>query len=213
LKKKNRSRLYFLFTTAKSYCSNLFTTTEHKIDFENLLKTESILPQQHHKMPINTSLLTPQFFLDRMKKRTQLDFSFPCPFLWEEILEQKQIAEQRDLKTQLMKEIPGYVESPHKLGLVPQLNRILTLEELWEDVVKQAGWQDGDDANLLYMLQEHIRAQLFKDYGFEPIQMCSIFLRGEDLDVAPNTTGEARLDVAYETLEADCETERFYQTK
>jgi len=43
--------------------------------------------------------------------------------------------------------------------------------------------------------------------------MCSIFLRGEDLDVAPNTTGEARLDVAYETLEADCETERFYQTK
>jgi hypothetical protein len=190
----------------------LFTTTEHKIDFENLLKTESILPQQHHKMPINTALLTPQFFLDRMRKPTKLDFSFPCPFLWENILEQKQIAEQRDLKTQLLKEIPGYVESPHKLGLVPQLNRLLAVEDLWEDILKQPGWQDGDVAHYRFLMK-HINAQLFKDYGFEAIQMCSIFERGEDLGIAPNTTGEARLDEAEKTLEADCETERFYQKK
>ncbi len=67
-----------------------------------------------------------------MSIHTQLDFSFPCPFLWEQILEQKQIEEQRDLKTQLTKEIPvwhkvawrGDKTSCLQTGIVPLMNRI-----------------------------------------------------------------------------------------
>lgn len=78
-------------------------------------------------MPINTALLTPQFFMDRMKKPTQLDFSFPCPFLWDHILEQKQIAEQRDHKSKLLQEIKETSKTEfnaHKLGAVPLMNRL-----------------------------------------------------------------------------------------
>ena len=67
-----------------------------------------------------------------------LPFSFPCPFLWDEILKQKQIAEQRDLKAQLVREIPVW----HKIawqgekskllnrGCVALMNRIMCWDEL-----------------------------------------------------------------------------------
>jgi len=68
------------------------------------------------------------------KKQTTLLFEFPCPFLWEEILKYKQIAEQRDHKTQLMKIMPGHSKNAHKLGFVPNLNRRITIDIIYNKI-------------------------------------------------------------------------------
>ena len=109
------------------------------------------------------------------KKRTTLLFEFPCPFLWEEILIYKQIAEQREHKTQLMKIMPGHSKNAHKLGLVPILNRGISINIIYDKIRNSMGtpqFANWDPyypyRTLMNNLQDEIRRNynvVYDDYG------------------------------------------------
>ena len=99
-----------------------------------------------------------------------LPFSFPCPFLWDEILKQKQIEEQRDLKAQLVREIPVW----HKIawqgekskllnrGCVALMNRIMDLDFHFQ-------MDAGTDAEHEYdrWILNSINEEMLREYGVE----------------------------------------------
>jgi len=144
------------------------------------------------------------------KKRTTLLFEFPCPFLWEEILKYKQIAEQRDHKTQLMKIMPGHSKNAHKLGLVPIMNRCITIDTIYNKIRGSMGTPQFSNWDPYYpyrTIMSNLRDEMRRNYGI-------VF--GDDLYIDMRTVDDMDGTLFFEadeTLDFYSPSNRYIQNK
>lgn len=92
-----------------------------------------------------------------LRKPTKLEFSFPCPLLWNEIMKQAKIEEQRDHKKAVLKDIEkyeskyltngdwnSYYDEPYGRCV----SRVIEDERLWYAMTDYIKCDDGESVDI-----------------------------------------------------------------
>ena len=118
--------------------------------------------------------------------KTQLNFDFPCPLLWLEILKQKQIAEQRDRKNLVLQDIKKYKPQPYSSYNEEEV------EKLWEE--EGYGWENSEQADTAEMFAWH-NFNVYEEREHMRSVLCNAFNKvQEGYELTEKIKGDLRIE-------------------